>query len=84
MICFPCGRSMHDDCANLFNSLGKRRVKGEETKTWCDCMHRTGVILQAQACKHINKVDNHCPTCGTDLGNTSQWEYPEAWISPSN
>ena len=67
MICFLCGRGMHEECANLFNSVGKRRAKGEETKTWCDCMHRAGVILQSSQCKHINATSTKCPTCGKEF-----------------
>jgi hypothetical protein len=77
MICFPCGRGVHEDCANLFNSLGKRRAKGEETTTWCDCMHRTGVILQSSQCQHINTNGaDTCPTCGKDMLEGKSFEIP--------
>jgi hypothetical protein len=70
MICNSCRGLKHDECANKYNAKGYERAV--ETKTWCDCAHKSGVIMQFSDCHHTGATATWCPTCG------------KVWDDPTN
>lgn len=60
MICQPCIDAPRGECLPVCKNTLK------ETKTWCDCQHAAGPVMDQNQCLHIHWTDDNgaCPTCG--------------------
>lgn len=60
MICQSCIDAPQGKCYPVCINTEKG------TKTWCDCYHKAGPVLDQNTCKHLAWHDENqaCPGCG--------------------